>query len=174
MFKLNQNYKNDSKILKCEHIRYIPAETSIINTPNSQICFNIARGDSNISLLNSYLELNFEFVKKADNSRYANGNDIRLVNLAPIALFSNFDMTTSSGKLLEYVSYPHIVSLLYKLMSSAEDFDDLSIGLGRDRGRRQQELTNNKNIKAKFHLRIMLKGIFAFAECQQKAIYSLG
>ena len=55
MFKLNQNYKIDSKILKCEYIIYIPAETSTKNTLNSQIYFKIARGDSNISLLNSYL-----------------------------------------------------------------------------------------------------------------------
>ena len=49
-------------------------------------------------LLISYHEINCEVIKKVDNSRYGNGNDIRLVNLGPIALFSNFKLTMSSGK----------------------------------------------------------------------------
>ena len=86
MFKLNENYEVDRRILKCDYIRYSPAETSTINTPNSQVYINIPREDSVISLLNSYLDLNFEVIEKADDSRYANGNDIKLVNLGPIAL----------------------------------------------------------------------------------------
>ena len=46
MFKLNENYEVDRRILKCDHIRYSPAETSTINTPNSQIYINIPREDS--------------------------------------------------------------------------------------------------------------------------------
>ena len=92
----------------------IPAETSTINTPNSQMYINIPRDDSVICLLNSYLDLNFEVMKKADNSRHGNGNDIKLVNLAPIALFSNFKLRTSSGKHLEDISHAHLVFLLYK------------------------------------------------------------
>ena len=70
---------------------------------------NIPREDSVITLLNSYLDLNLEVIKKADNFRYENGNDIRLVNLGPVALFSNFIITTSSGKHLEDISHAHIV-----------------------------------------------------------------
>ena len=64
MFKLNENYEVDRRILKCDYIRYSPAETSTINTPNSQICINIPREDSVIGLLNSYLDLSFEVIKK--------------------------------------------------------------------------------------------------------------
>ena len=84
MFKLNENYEVDRKILKCDYICYSPAETSTINTPNSEIYIIIPREDSVISLLNSYLDLDFEVIKKVDDSRYRNGNDIRLVKLAPI------------------------------------------------------------------------------------------
>ena len=56
-------------------------------------------------------------------------------------------MTMSSGKHLQDIKNGHIVSLLYKRLTSATDFDDLSIGFIRDRGRRQDELTKNKNIK---------------------------
>ena len=112
MLKLNENSEVDRKILKCDYIRYSPAETSTINTQNSQIYFNIHREDSVLSLLNSYLDLNFEVIRKTDDSRYGNGIDIRLVNFGPIALFNNFKLTTSSGKHLEDISHAHLVSLM--------------------------------------------------------------
>ena len=63
MLKLNEIYEVDRRILKCDYISYSPADTSTINTPNSQIFINIPREDSVISLLNSYLDLNFEVLK---------------------------------------------------------------------------------------------------------------
>ena len=125
-------------------------------------------------MLNSYLDLNFEVIKKADDSRYGNGNDIRLDNLGPIALFSNFKLTTSSGKHLEDISHIHLVSLIYKLITSSKNSDDLSLDFDRSRARRQGEMTDNKNIKGKYHLRIMLKDVSGFAECQEKSTYGLG
>ena len=113
MNKLNGNYEVDRRILKCDFIRYSPGETSTISTPNSQTFINIPREDSVISLLNSFLHLNFEVIKRVDNSRYANGNDTSLVNLGPIALFNNFNLTTSSGKHLEDISQAHLVSSMY-------------------------------------------------------------
>ena len=174
MFKLNEKYEVDGRILKCDYIRYAPAETSTINTPNSQIFINIPREDSVISLINSYLDLNFEVIKKADDSRYGNGNDIKLVNLGPIAWFSNFNLTTSSGKHLEDISYAHLVSLMYKLITSSKNSDDLSIGFDRSSATRRAEMTNNKSVKGKHHLRIMLKDVFGFAEHQEEATYDLG
>ena len=174
MFKLNENYEVDRKILKCDYIRYSPAETSTINTTNSQIYINIPREDSVISLLNSYLDLSFEVIKKDDNSRYANGNDIRLVNLGPVALFSNHKLTTSSGKHLEDISHAHLDSLMYKLITSSKGSDDLSIGFDYSRNRRRDELALKKNIKGKYHVKIMLKDVFGFAEHQEKATYGLG
>ena len=174
MFKLRENYEVDRRILKCDYIRYSPAETSTIDIPNSLIYINIPREDSVISLLNSYLDLNFEVVKRADKSRYANGNDIRLVNLGPIALFSNFKLTTSSGNYLEDINHAHLVSLMYKLITSSKDSNDISIGFDYSRNRRKEKLTNNKNVKGKYHPEILLIDVFGFAECQQKATYGLG
>ena len=174
MFKLDENYEVDRRILKCDFIRYSPAETSTINTPNSQIYINIPREDSVISLLNSYLDLCFENVKRVDNSRYGNGNDIRLVNLGPVALFSNLKLTTSSGKHLEDISHAHLVSLMYKLITSSKDSNDLSIGFDYSRNRRRDELALNKSIKGKYHVKIVLKDVFGFVEHQTKATYGLG
>ena len=174
MFKLNEKYEVDRRILKCDYIRYSPAETSTINTPNSQIYINLPREDSVISLLNSYLDLSFEVIKRVDKSRYADGNDIRLVNLGPVALFSNFKLTTSSGKHLEGISHAHLVSLMYKLKTSSKDSNDLSTGFDQSRNRRRDELALNKNVKGKYHVKIMLKDVFGFAEHQEKATYGLG
>ena len=174
MFKLNESYEIDRRILKCDYIRYAPAETSTINTCNSQIYINIPREDFVISLLNSYNDLNFEVIKKTDDSRYGNGNDIRLVNLGPIALFSNFKLTTSSGKHLQDISHAHLVCLMYKIITSSKNSDDLSIGFDRSSARRRADLTNNKTVKGEHHLRIMLKDVFGFAEHQEKATYGLG
>ena len=49
-----------------------------------------------------------------------------MVNLGPIALFGNFKLTTSSGKLLKDITHAHLVSLLYKMISSAKDTNDLN------------------------------------------------
>ena len=95
--------------MKCDYIRCSPAKTSTINTPISQIYVNVPREDSINSLLNIYLDLNFEVIKKVDNSRYTNGDVIGLVNLVAIALFSTSKLTTSSGKHLEDNSHVHLV-----------------------------------------------------------------
>ena len=69
MFKLSEKYELDRRILNCDYIRYSPSEISTINTPNSQIFINIPREDSVISLLNSYLELNFDVLQAATGNR---------------------------------------------------------------------------------------------------------
>ena len=124
MFKLSEKYQIHRRILKCDYIRYSPSEISTINTPNSQIYINIPREDSVISLLNSYLEIIFDVLKAATDDRFANADTIRLVNLGVIALFSNYKLTTSSGKHLEEISHAHIVSLMYKLLTSNKGCDD--------------------------------------------------
>ena len=95
------------------------------------------------------MDLNFETIKKYDNSRYINGSDIRLVNLGPIALFNKFKLITSSGKHSEDISHAHKVSLMYKLISSAKDTNDISIGFDQNRNRRRDELINDKTVKRK-------------------------
>ena len=160
--------------MKCDYIRYSPSEKSTINTPNSQIFINIPREDSVISLLINYIELNSDVLKAATINRYADADDIRLINFGPIALFSNYKLPTSSGKHLENIDHAHIVCLMYKLLSSSRDSDDLSIGFDRSRDRRKRELNNNKTQKGKYHLRIYLKDVSGFAEHQQVGTFGLG
>ena len=60
---------------------------------------------------------------------------------------------------------------MYKLITSARDIDDLSIGFDRDRDRRQQELTINKTLKGKFRVKTFFKDVFGFADYQEKATF---
>ena len=85
MSKLSGNYEINRNILKGYYIRYSPSELGTISRANSQIFINIPREGSVFSLLNSYLHTNFDVFHAATGNRFADGNDIRLVKLAPIA-----------------------------------------------------------------------------------------
>ena len=174
MFKLNEKYQSDRRILKCDFIRYPPSEISTINTPNSQLMIKIPRRDTVNSVTGSRLSINFDVLRAATEDRYTDGDNIRLVNLGPIALFNIYNLATSSGKLVEEVSQAHTVCLTYKLLTSVRDTDDLSIGFDRDRGRREREIIDNKNLKGNFHVTITLKDIVSFAEHQEKGTYGIG
>ena len=63
---------------------------------------------------------------------------------------------------------------MYKLLTTSKDNDDLSVGFDRNRDRRQRELTNNKTQRGKYHVSIMLKDIFGFAQHQDKRTLGLG
>ena len=174
MFKLNEKNEVNRIILLCDYNRYSPSDISTINTGNSQIYIKKPREDSAVSLLKSHLDLNFDVLHAVTNIRYADKDDIGLVNLGVIGLFSSYKLTTISGKPLKDISHAHIVSLMYKLITSARDTDDLSVGFDRDRGRRQRELCDNKTQKGKFYLKIMIKDKFGFAKHQEKATSGLG
>ena len=124
-------------------------------------------------MLGGRIRLNFDVLHAATNNRYIDDDDIRLVNEGSIALFSIYKLQSSSGEHIEEKNHAHIVCLTYKLITSARNTDDLSIGYDRDRARRQRELTKNEIIKGKNHVTIMLKDISGFAEHQEKGTYGL-
>ena len=72
----------------------------------------IHRQDSVISLLISYIEINFDVLHAATGNRCADGDNIRLVILGSNALFSNYKLASSSGKHLKEISQAHIGSFI--------------------------------------------------------------
>ena len=84
MFKLSEKNEINRNNSKWDYTRYSPSKIKRINTPNLQVYNIIPKEDSVISLLNSYLELNFDVLHNATNERYVDGNDIQLVNLGPL------------------------------------------------------------------------------------------
>ena len=67
MVKLTEKDGVDRRIPKSDHIRFSPPEKCAKDFPYCQISFNITLQDSVISLINSYLFLNFEVIKKTDS-----------------------------------------------------------------------------------------------------------
>ena len=68
-----------------------------------------------ISLRDSYLQLDFSVTHRAGaHARYADGDEIRLVNLGPIALFNKYRLTSSSGTEIEEIDKAHAICLLRK------------------------------------------------------------
>ena len=98
---------------------------------------------------------------------FVDGDVLSLVNLGPIALFSIYKLTSSSGKHLEEINHAHIVCLMYKLLTSSRGSDDLSFGFDRSCDRRKQELTKNVKTKGKYHRTIILKDFFGLSELQK-------
>ena len=162
----------DKPIHKIDFIKYSPSSLATINNNNSNISIIFPREDAYICLQNSYISLEFEVLKN-DDTRYADGDQISLVNFGPVALFSEAKLTTSSGKHLEKVDNLHPISLMYKLLTSNQQTSQLMYGFEESQATRRQELTTNKTEKGTFFVRIRLSDIFGFAD-QEKITYGLG
>ena len=162
----------DKPIHKIDFIKYSPSNLATINNNNSNISIIFPREDAYICLQNSYISLEFEVLKN-DDTRYADGDQISLVNFGPVALFSEAKLTTSSGKHLEKVDNLHPISLMYKLLTSNQQTSQLMYGFEESQATRRQELTTNKTEKGTFFVRIKLKDLFGFAD-QEKITYGLG
>ena len=83
-FNLKNTKKLSRELYKSDFYRYIPSSLATVNNNNSNITINLHREDSYISLQNSYILINFE-VTHNDDTKYANGDAISLVNLGPVA-----------------------------------------------------------------------------------------
>ena len=162
----------DKPIHKIDFIKYSPSSLATINNNSSNISIIFPREDAYICLQNSYISLEFEVLKN-DDTRYADGDQISLVNFGPVALFSEAKLTTSSGKHLEKVDNLHPISLMYKLLTSNQQTSQLMYGFEESQATRRQELTNNKTEKGTFFVRIKLTDIFGFAD-QEKITFGLG
>ena len=158
LFSLKNKYAMDKPIQKIDFIKYSPSSLATINNSNSNISIIFLREDAYICLQNSYISLEFEVLKN-DDTRYADGDQISLVNFGPVAL-----LTTSSGKHLEKVDNIHPISLMYKLLTANQQTSQLMYGFEESQATRRQELTNNKTEKGTFFVRRKLTDIFGFAD----------
>ena len=170
LFSLKNNYAMDKPIHKIDFIKYSPSSLTTININNSNISIIFPREDAYICLQNSYISLEFEVLKN-DDTRYAYGDQISLVNFGPVALFSEAKLVTTSGKHLEKVDNLHPVCLMYKLLTSTQQTSQLMYGFEESQATRRQELTNNKTEKGTFFVRIKLKDLFGFADQEKNNLW---
>ena len=97
MNDLSKRYNLSPGILKEKKVKYYPENLSILNTDNSTIRIIVNPQEIYLNLNESELQMEFEVLKTA-GTRYADADDIRLVNLAPLALFSEMRLKTNSDK----------------------------------------------------------------------------
>ena len=166
MFSLKSKYTFEKPILKIDFIKISPSSLATINNDISNISINLPREDAYICLQHSFISVEFEVLKN-DDTRYADGDQISLVNFGPIA-----KLTTSSGKHLEKVDNLHPICLMYKLLTSVQQTSQLMYGFEESTTIRRQELTNNKTEKGTFVVRLKLKDLFGFAD-QENITYGL-
>ena len=172
MFKLSEKYQIDRRNLKCDCFRYSLSDISTIKTVKSQTYIDIPRGDSIKSLFESLLRMTFDVLDSATIDRYKDGDDVRSVNLGPIVSFSFYKKTIICGKHLEEITHAHNASLMYKLINSARNTDDLCFGFDGVRKRRQRQLTNNK--KKQISCAIFVESCFWLCWTSKKATFGLG
>ena len=124
IFNISANYVLERDILKTDYVKYSPLNLSDPNRVNSLVTIFIPKSDLYMCLRDSYLVVEFEVLKRDGaqaGTRYADGDEIALTNFGQVALFSEAKLTTHSGKHLERVETLHIVSLMYKLLTSCRD-----------------------------------------------------
>ena len=85
LFSLKNKYAMGKPIHKIDFNKYSPSSLATINNINSNISIIFPREDAYICLQNSYMSLEFEVLKN-DETRYADGDQISLVNFGPVAL----------------------------------------------------------------------------------------
>ena len=83
MFKLSAFQKIEKSILSCDYNRYLLESLIQTDTVFIQVLIDKAGEDSVISIIDSFLKLNFDVVIAADNRAYTADNDINLVDIGP-------------------------------------------------------------------------------------------
>ena len=84
---------------------------------------------------------------EAESAPYADSDCIRIITLDAIALFGKYRLNGSSGKGMENIGNDHVACLMYKLLNSSKDSDDLSIVPHRSNKVLDLQLTEFKRIK---------------------------
>ena len=168
MFSLKSEYTLEKPNQKTDFIKYSPSNLTTIKNNNSNISVNLPREDAYICLQHSFISVEFEVLKN-DDTRYADCDQISLVNFEPVVLFSEAKLTTSSGKHLEKVDNLLPIFLMYKHLTSSQQTSQLMYGFEESTTIRRQELTEKRT----FFVRMKLKDLFGFAD-QEKIPYGLG
>ena len=84
LFSLKIKHALDKPVHNFDFIKYIPNSLATIKNKSSNISISLPREDAYICLRNSYISIDFELVKNND-TRYADNDQVALVNFAPVA-----------------------------------------------------------------------------------------
>ena len=105
----------------------------------------------------SFIDLDFKLIlAAASHGNFEDADFTSFVYLAPISLFSEHEMTISIGEHLERFDYAHAVCLMYTLVTSSKDTNDLSIAVDESNARFKIEMSDNKQASNEERLRVKI------------------
>ena len=175
-YQLDRAEYIDKTKLKSDFVAYRPTSLVAVNG-NAPFNIIIPREDVFADLRDSYLELEVQIVKNADDSLYADGDAIQPNNLFGISLFGEMSLKSFGSKLLESIENVYLASLMYKTISDNEE-DMMIIYKKETTGgidtTKRNRLLNDTPEKGTVFVRVYLKDVFGFIAHLDKINYGLG
>ena len=139
MFRISERCETDRSFPECDFIGFTFPSLGSLNQEYSQISIDVHRGDSNSSAKDKCVEIDLD-VNQANDTLPADRTNILLANKGRTDLFSEFYLTISSGKTLNFFDHAHTICLLYNNFLAKKGGDYLSVGFVRDHSIRMREL----------------------------------
>ena len=179
-FELIDNIEIDNSIIKRDFTKIYHQQGALLNDPDQNVEFIFGENNNYHQVGNSYLQYDIT-VRKGDNTDFANGDVIRLVNNAFAYCFKNATISTTSGSEIEINKYPGIISTIMRVLTS-KDGDIISYFDKIDETQinnttLKQRLIENHTIaanKGKITGVLPLEHIFGFCRTFKKITKSLG
>ena len=175
-YQLNRVETIDKTKFKSDFVAYRPTSLVAVNG-TSPFKIVIPREDVFADPRDSYLDLEVQVNKSADDTLYADNDGIQPNNLFRISLFREMLLKSFGSKLLESVENVYLSSLMYKLLSDNEE--DMMINYKKETtdaidNTKRNRLLNDKPEKGTIFVRIYLKDVFGFIAHLDKINYGLG
>ena len=166
----------DKTKLKSDVVAYRPTSLVAVNG-TSPFKFVIPGKDVFADPRDSYLDLEVQVNKSADDTVYVDNDGIQPNNLFGIGLFQEMLLKSFGSKLLESVENVFLSSLMYKLLSDNEE--DMMINYKKETtdaidNTKRNRLRNDTAEKGTIFVRIYLKDDFGFIAYLDKINYGLG
>ena len=120
-YQLNRVETIHKTKFKSDFVAYRPTSLIAVNGTSS---FNIVipREDALADLRHSYLDIEVQTVKRADDTLYEDNDGFQPNNLFPLSLFREMTLKWLGSKLLESIESVYLSTLMNKLLfNNAED-----------------------------------------------------
>ena len=181
-FQLIDDSKIDDSIIERDFIKIFHQFGAEVGNENQNVKFYFGENLNYIQIDNSYLEIDID-VKRADGNKFANADEIRMVNNALDYVFQEGRLSTSAGTEIEHNKSLGNVSTIMRLLTQKDG--DLTSYFNRivERVARIADATlkqmlidsyTNDDNKGKMRANLPLEHIFGFCKTFKQITKGLG